>query len=155
MSASRVLTHLRGKTLSQLKASGSMPESCFSIAQLMRVNDDSALSTKNSIISKEQINKLCLLSRVSIKEENQLEKLTKDVNNIVLCLDILQQAKVPSETIPMYSPMQFYKERNNRWREDIPTTNTSEAESIARRKNLIQGNTLDVKAGYFIAPKVK
>src|SRR3989338_9972638 len=102
--SSRILTNLKGKTLSQIKAiNGAMPESCFSIAQLMRLN---STNTSTNSISKEQINKLCLLSRVSIKEENQLEKLTKDVNNIVLCLDILQQAVVPSETIPMYSPMQ-------------------------------------------------
>ncbi|KAG2388884.1 hypothetical protein C9374_000323 [Naegleria lovaniensis] len=166
---SRVLSHLSSKTLRQLrKQSSLMPSSCFSIAQLMKVNnlttEASSTTTNTSLessvnnrtsVSAEQINKLCLLSRVSIQEKSQLNKLTQDVNNIMMCLDILQQSPVNDEIQPMYSPMQFYKMRSNRWREDVASTNTSDAESIARRKNIIQSNTKDIKAGYFIAPKVK
>nr|CAG4715092.1 unnamed protein product [Naegleria fowleri] len=148
----RVFSHLSSKTLRQIRSESMMPSSCFSIAQLMIRKE---YSSSSSSVSKEQINKLCLLSRVSFQEESQLNKLTQDVNNIMMCLDILQQSPVNDEIQPMYSPMQFYKKRSNRWREDVASTNTSEAESIARRKNIIQSNTKDVKAGYFIAPKVK
>jgi len=145
-----IIAQLRGKTLREIKTTAKhlKPDSCFSIGQLM-------ISSSSNKVEKEQINKLCLLSRVSIKDDLQLTKLTNDVNNIVLCLDILQSSPVSSNIKPMYSPMQFYEKRNNRWREDIPTTNTSEAESISRRRDIIHSNTKDVKAGYFVAPKVK
>ncbi|KAL9657426.1 hypothetical protein ABK040_016696 [Willaertia magna] len=153
-----ILSALKGKTLSQIKAlkqanTTLLPSSCFSINQLM--SNDEMKGTKGLSVTSEHIQRLCTLSRVTISSESQLNKLTKDINNIILCLNTLESSPVTPDIIPMYSPMQFYKEHSNRWREDTPFSFATESEYIQRRNQTVLSNANTVKAGYFVVPKVK
>jgi aspartyl/glutamyl-tRNA(Asn/Gln) amidotransferase C subunit len=89
-------------------------------------------------ITNEQIHKLCKLARLGIsQQESQMNKLKRDLNEVISCLHQLPNSNVT----PTYSPLQLRRnnELSQRWRTDAVET-TIDTKAILKHAPFIKAN---------------
>jgi aspartyl-tRNA(Asn)/glutamyl-tRNA(Gln) amidotransferase subunit C len=91
-------------------------------------------------ISAEEINKIALLSRLEIHED-QVEAVGKQLNDILSYMDLISQVDITD-----VEPTAHAVSMRNVWREDVPKP------SLANDKAL--QNAPEPEDGYFKVPKV-
>ena len=116
----RLPTHLNSLSLHELRQAPECRSLLFSATQMTQPTAKTTTTTKTTITT-EQIQKLCKLARLAVpKQVTAVEKLKKDLSDVISCLNQLPQ-EIDPNVEPTYSPLQLYGRNNHlsqRWRQD-------------------------------------
>jgi Asp-tRNA(Asn)/Glu-tRNA(Gln) amidotransferase C subunit len=119
MRVGRLPSTIQNLTLDQLRKSSECRSMLFSVSQM--VHPPMQHQQQQPIITTEQIQRLCKLARLQVPKQGvELEKLKKDLNEVISCLNQLPQ-DIDSHVPPTYSPLQLYGRENHlmqRWGRD-------------------------------------